>query len=147
MRVRLTSQISGTRNGEAWPPPGTEVDLPDDEAQSLLSGGTAVEAGHDAGEVLVPPAGVHTPGRVGIGEESPYVKAPADAVADPQAAREALEKAQSGEADVTLPAGSVPQDSTGAALSPEAAQKAAEQPSPAVDAKAEKKATAKPKTT
>jgi len=32
MRVRMRDQISGTRNGEPWPPPGGEIDLPDAEA-------------------------------------------------------------------------------------------------------------------
>jgi len=32
MRVRMRDQISGTRNGEPWPPPGGEIDLPDVEA-------------------------------------------------------------------------------------------------------------------
>lgn len=147
MRVRMTSQISGTRDGQPWPAPGQEIDLPDSEAQALISGGTAVDSSTESGTVLVPPAGVHTPGRTAIGDESPYVEAPADAVADPEAAKRAAEKAAAGEYDATLPAGTVPQDSSGAALSPEAAEKAADQPTPAVDAKAEKKAAAKPKNT
>ena len=35
MRVRMLRQISGTRNGSAWPAPGGEIELPDDEALTL----------------------------------------------------------------------------------------------------------------
>jgi hypothetical protein len=36
MRVRLLMTISGTRNGEPWPPAGNVVDLPDDEALHMI---------------------------------------------------------------------------------------------------------------
>jgi hypothetical protein len=68
--------------------------------------------------VLVPPAGVHTPGRTAMGDESPYVEAPADAASDPDAAREAYEKAQRGDYDETLPAGVIPQNADGSAKTP-----------------------------
>jgi hypothetical protein len=32
MKVRMTIDVSGTRNGQPWPPRGTVIDLPDDEA-------------------------------------------------------------------------------------------------------------------
>jgi hypothetical protein len=41
MRVRLAAQLSGTRDGVAWPPVGSVVDLPDDEAESMIYAGTA----------------------------------------------------------------------------------------------------------
>lgn len=41
MRVRMRDQISGTRNGDLWPPPGGEIDLPDNEAVKLCSNGLA----------------------------------------------------------------------------------------------------------
>ena len=44
MRVQMTVDMSGTRNGLRWPPSGEVVDLPDDEAQSLVSGGMAQPA-------------------------------------------------------------------------------------------------------
>ncbi len=85
------------------------------------------DKGKDKGDtVLVSPAGVHTPGRTAMGGESPYIEAPADASADPDAARAAYEKAQRGEHDVALPAGVIPQAPDGSALSPEAAQQAVE---------------------
>lgn len=37
MRVQMKRQISGTRDGESWPPPGEQIDLPDDEATQLLA--------------------------------------------------------------------------------------------------------------
>jgi hypothetical protein len=74
--------------------------------------------------VLVPPAGVHTPGRVALGDESPYVEAPADAEANPEAAREAYLKAQRGEHDVALPAGVIPQNADGSAKTPAEADEA-----------------------
>jgi hypothetical protein len=35
VRVRLLGDISGTRDGVNWPPRGSEIDLPDDEAAQL----------------------------------------------------------------------------------------------------------------
>ena len=39
MKVKLLAQISGTRDGEGWPAPGTVIDLPDDEATSMINSG------------------------------------------------------------------------------------------------------------
>jgi hypothetical protein len=41
MKVVLRHDISGTRNGEPWPPAGAELDLPDAEAAPLLASGAA----------------------------------------------------------------------------------------------------------
>jgi hypothetical protein len=76
--------------------------------------------------VLVSPAGIHTPGRTAMGGESPYVQVPADAAADPEATRAAYEKAQRGEHDVTLPAGVIPQNPDGSAMTREQADQAVE---------------------
>lgn len=35
MRVLLIGDVSGTRNGQAWPPRGSTIELPDDEAAIL----------------------------------------------------------------------------------------------------------------
>lgn len=40
-RVRLIADITGTRNGAPWPPPGSIVDLPAAEAVDLLNAGHA----------------------------------------------------------------------------------------------------------
>ncbi len=41
MKVVLRHDITGSRNGEPWPPAGTELDLPEGEALPLLSSGAA----------------------------------------------------------------------------------------------------------
>jgi hypothetical protein len=46
--------MSGTRDGRDWPPRGSTVDLPDDEALVLLRGSMAVPAGMDVPETAVP---------------------------------------------------------------------------------------------
>lgn len=40
-KVTLKGQISGTRNGKPWPKPGDTIDLPADEADSLIAQGMA----------------------------------------------------------------------------------------------------------
>ena len=47
MKIVLKHQISGMRNGEYWPAPGSTVDLPDDEAVMLLGQGMADPAGEE----------------------------------------------------------------------------------------------------
>jgi hypothetical protein len=47
----MRDQISGTRNGEPWPPPGAEIDLPDQEAVKYCSNGLAVPVGDHRGDV------------------------------------------------------------------------------------------------
>lgn len=42
--IKLKVQITGTRDGVDWPAPGTVIDLPDDEAATLITNGLAVEA-------------------------------------------------------------------------------------------------------
>ena len=41
MKVRLTSEITGSRDGEPWPAAGEEIDLPESEALALLQNGSA----------------------------------------------------------------------------------------------------------
>jgi hypothetical protein len=119
MRVRLTSQISGTRQGQEWPEPGTEIDLPDDEARNLLTAGTAVEVDHDAGTVMVPPAGVHTPGTPATAEaRQEFVEAPGDALADPDATAQAMRDSRDGDVKL-VPAGVGVQHPDGHALTPD----------------------------
>ena len=48
MRVVMLLSISGTRNGQAWPARGGEVDLPDDEAEQLIVNGSAEPAAERA---------------------------------------------------------------------------------------------------
>ncbi len=41
MRIRIAATISGTRNGQDWPPIGTEMDVPDIEGAELCRTGLA----------------------------------------------------------------------------------------------------------
>ena len=41
MKIRMKVDISGTRNGEPWPARGETIDLPTDEAQSLIDSNMA----------------------------------------------------------------------------------------------------------
>ncbi|MFJ2733688.1 hypothetical protein [Streptomyces sp. NPDC087317] len=53
MRVRMKVTISGTRDGQPWPERGQSVDLPDHEAEQMVSAGLAVphdEDGDDEGQ-------------------------------------------------------------------------------------------------
>jgi hypothetical protein len=45
MKVKLRSEISGSRDGQAWPSAGSEIDLPDDEAAALCASGAARPVG------------------------------------------------------------------------------------------------------
>lgn len=49
MLVKMRRQISGTRDGQDWPAPGEEINLPDDEAVTLLGQGM-VEAVEEKAE-------------------------------------------------------------------------------------------------
>ena len=42
MKVKMKVEMSGTRNGEEWPAPGGEVNLPKAEAVKLCDAGLAV---------------------------------------------------------------------------------------------------------
>jgi hypothetical protein len=42
-RVTMRGQLSGTRDGVDWPARGEFADLPDDEAQQLITNGLALE--------------------------------------------------------------------------------------------------------
>lgn len=56
MRVRMTVQVSGMRNGAEWPPRGGVIDLPDDEALQHIQADMAVPAGDDGPETATAPA-------------------------------------------------------------------------------------------
>lgn len=48
MNVTMLCQISGTRDGVDWPAPGETIDVPDDEAASLVANGLAKAADEPA---------------------------------------------------------------------------------------------------
>lgn len=56
MIVRLRGDISGTRDGQSWPPRGSTVELPDDEAAMLVATGMALPVPDDQVEMAVLPA-------------------------------------------------------------------------------------------
>lgn len=65
MRVKMKVDMSGTRDGAPWPPRGTVVDLPDDEALQYLNADMAVPAGEtDAETATMPTDDVETRGPV-----------------------------------------------------------------------------------
>lgn len=41
MKVRMRIHMSGTRDGIDWPPPGSVIELPDDEATQYCAAGIA----------------------------------------------------------------------------------------------------------
>lgn len=53
MKIVMREQISGTRDGRAWPAPGTEVDLPEGEAKGLVAGGAAYDLDNEDGIAAV----------------------------------------------------------------------------------------------
>lgn len=120
MKVRMTSQVSGTRDGQNWPQPGTVVDLPESEARALVAGGSAVDDTGSGDTVLVPPAGIHTPGTVAYEEPAVQhlIEVPADASRDPQGTKDALKARADGDV-VEVPAGVGVQKPSGAAMTRE----------------------------
>lgn len=44
MIVTMIRKVSGTRDGVDWPEPGENIDVPDEEAASLIGNGLAKEA-------------------------------------------------------------------------------------------------------
>lgn len=62
MRVRMKVSLSGTRDGQDWPQAGGSVDLPDDEAAHLVTGGLAApDDEKPVEEATAPPAETSTP--------------------------------------------------------------------------------------
>lgn len=55
MKVRLTGDITGNRNGQPWPSKGSEVVLPDDEGAALCKSGMAVPVADDKTEKAAQP--------------------------------------------------------------------------------------------
>jgi hypothetical protein len=69
--------------------------------------------------VLVPPAGVHTPGTTAHGDGQPLVEAPADAFSDPDAAAKAYQDAQAGNFAKIGPKSLANQNADGSAMTPQ----------------------------
>jgi len=56
MRIKLLAEITGTRNGVPWPKRGEEVDLPDEEATTMVAVGMAEAVGKTETAVSSTPA-------------------------------------------------------------------------------------------
>ena len=124
MKVRMLTQQSGTRDGQPWPAPGKEVDVPDAEARALIRGGSAEPLDTEHGKVLVPPTGIHTPGTVAYDEPGVVnlVEVPTDGVANREGTKAALRTVADGGSDAQAPAGTGVQSSSGAALTDKGVQ-------------------------
>lgn len=98
MLVRMTQQIQGNGpDGNPWPAPGTEINLPDGDARSAIRAGTAVDPSIPQAKVLVPPAGIHVPGITAAEHaHQALVEVPQDALADPHGVRRALDDVNAG---------------------------------------------------
>lgn len=48
MKVTMIRKVSGTRDGADWPEPGEDIDVPEDEAASLIGNGLARAADEPA---------------------------------------------------------------------------------------------------
>jgi hypothetical protein len=42
MKIQMKVVMSGTRNGESWPLPGEEIEVPDDEGAQMCANGLAI---------------------------------------------------------------------------------------------------------
>jgi hypothetical protein len=51
VKVKMKMQVSGTRDGVAWPAPGEVVELPDAEGAKLCANGTASPVAEKADKV------------------------------------------------------------------------------------------------
>ena len=51
MKIRMKVVMSGTRNGEAWPLPGGEIEVPDDEGANMCANGLATPVRSDEDDV------------------------------------------------------------------------------------------------
>lgn len=51
MKVKMKVVMSGTRNGESWPLPGNDVEVPDDEGANMCANGLAVPVRSDEDDV------------------------------------------------------------------------------------------------
>lgn len=55
MKIRMKVQISGTRNGQTWPPYNEVLEVGDEEGAELCAAGMAVPVADDGVETAVAP--------------------------------------------------------------------------------------------
>lgn len=51
MKVKMKVVMSGTRNGESWPLPGNDIEVPDEEGANMCANGLAVPVRSDEDDV------------------------------------------------------------------------------------------------
>ena len=76
MKVRMSVALSGTRDGADWPPPGAQLDVPDDEGASLCAAGLAVPVKVEPERAVASPAETRARKPVGRSETPPTTPAP-----------------------------------------------------------------------
>lgn len=54
MKIRMKADVSGSRNGQLWPPRGGTLELPDDEGAALCASGIAEPVADGKVETAVP---------------------------------------------------------------------------------------------
>jgi hypothetical protein len=81
LRVKMKVSLTGTRDGEEWPPRGQCADLPDDEATHLVTAGLAGPCAEPCAEPEPEPEPEPTP------EPEPEVVETATAPRAPRTAR------------------------------------------------------------
>lgn len=96
MRVRMHTQISGTRDGERWPPAWETIEVPDAEGYDLINAGLAEQADEaEPGQLPGRP-----PASAEAAEHSETAQAEAEAAAEHAevASQEAAEAAEAARA-------------------------------------------------
>lgn len=51
MKIKLKVHLSGARNGKAWPPRGSVIEVPDAEGADMCAGGLATPVADTDGDV------------------------------------------------------------------------------------------------
>lgn len=64
MIIRMKAGLTGTRNGQDWPPPGGTIELDDAEAADLVAAGLAVTVeGAERADVVAAESAMVTPAK------------------------------------------------------------------------------------
>ncbi len=69
LEVVMKVQLSGTRDGEDWPKPGTTVTLPRDEATSMVANGLAALPAVETATVTAPVETATVPAKASIKDQ------------------------------------------------------------------------------
>lgn len=69
MRIKMTVEVSGSRNGKPWPKRGETMDLPDAEAAQLCAAGMAETVNDDVEKAVPAKAEVTEPPKAEVTEK------------------------------------------------------------------------------